>query len=185
MNLFVNGATTPTLAIGSLAGDTQEGNLRWSVQARSPISRSRQTPSRDSPQTPNRTRRPATSISSGHWQLAPFSELPDGKEPTIADLPKPSAEWRGLAAERGGLVNVTRVYGLPVKRPVRSLTWLKTTISSKKSQSKKVAIGWTREIWLFVNGQRCSRTRTCISRRRRESRRMAACRWKTDRLSCR
>ena len=29
----------------------------------------------------------------------------------------------------------------------------KTTISSEKSQSKKVAIGWGREIWLFVNGE--------------------------------
>jgi hypothetical protein len=87
------------------------------------------------------------------WQLAPFSDLPDGTEPTIADQPKPSAEWRGVSAERGGLVNVTRVYGLPGKRPMRSVTWLKTTISSKTNQSKKVAIGWSREIWLFVNGQ--------------------------------
>lgn len=64
------------------------------------------------------------------------------------------SEWRGLTAERGGLINVTRVYGLPAKRPMRSLTWLKTTISSKTNQSKKAAIGWSREIWVFVNGQR-------------------------------
>ena len=93
-------------------------------------------------------------LRNGTIELAPFSELPDGKEPTIADLPGASAGWRGLTAERGGLINVTRVYGLPSKRPVRSVTWLKTTISSKTSQSKKVAIGWTREIWVFVNGQR-------------------------------
>lgn len=43
---------------------------------------------------------------------------------------------------------------MPIERPVRSLTWLKTTISSTKSQSKNAAIGWSREIWLFVNGQR-------------------------------
>jgi hypothetical protein len=46
------------------------------------------------------------------------------------------------------------VYGLPVTRPARSLTWLKTTISSTKSQSKKAAFGWAREVWVFVNGQR-------------------------------
>jgi hypothetical protein len=37
---------------------------------------------------------------------------------------------------------------------MRSLTWLKTTISSAASQSKNAAIGWSREVWVFVNGQR-------------------------------
>jgi hypothetical protein len=154
MNLFVNGATSPTLAIGSLAGDTQEGDL--TLVGPGAFANVKVTP--DAVEGLPGNAEPDPTAGDKHlvryWQLAPFSELADGKEPTIADLPKPSAEWRGLAAERGGLVNVTRVYGLPVKRPVRSLTWLKTTISSKTRQSKKVAIGWSREIWLFVNGQR-------------------------------
>jgi hypothetical protein len=154
MNLFVNGATSPTLAIGSLAGDTQEGDL--TLVGPGAFANFKVTPEAVEGLAANAEPDPTAGDKHlvRHWQLAPFSELPDGKEPTIADLPKPSAEWRELDAERGGLVNVTRVYGLPVKRPVRSLTWLKTTISSEKSQSKKVAIGWSREIWLFVNGER-------------------------------
>lgn len=88
------------------------------------------------------------------WPLAPPSELPEGQEPTIAALRTPSSEWRALSAERGGLIDTTRVYGQPVPRPRRSLTWLKTIFSSTKPQSKRVAIGWSREAWVFVNGQR-------------------------------
>jgi 3-keto-disaccharide hydrolase len=154
MQLFVNGATTPTLAVGRLEGDTKEGrvalvgpgafaNVRITPDALEGLAKDAVL---DSTSRDGRLVR--------QWQLAPFSELPDGKEPTLADLPMPSAEWRGLTAERGGLINVTRVYGLPAKRPMRSLTWLKTTIVSKTNQSKKVAIGWSRELWVFVNGQR-------------------------------
>jgi hypothetical protein len=31
--------------------------------------------------------------------------------------------------------------------------WLKTTIHSNGEQKKRAAIGWSREIWVFVNGQ--------------------------------
>jgi hypothetical protein len=154
MNVFVNGATRPSLAVGSLAGDTQDGDL--TLVGPGAFANFKVTPgaveglAADAEPDPTASDRHLVR----NWQLAPFSELPEGTEPTIADLPAASAEWRGLAAERGGLVNVTRVYGLPVKRPGRSLTWLKTTISSSTSQSKKVAIGWSREIWFFVNGQR-------------------------------
>lgn len=153
MNLFVNGAPTPTLAVDSLEGDTHEGqlaligpgafaNFRVTANAVEGL---------DAGAAPDPTASDRRLVR--HWQLAPSSELPEGKEPTIGDLPKASAEWRGLTAERGGLVNVTRVYGLPAKRPIRSVTWLKTTISSTTTQSKKVAIGWAREIWVFVDGQ--------------------------------
>jgi hypothetical protein len=37
--------------------------------------------------------------------------------------------------------------------PNRSVVWLKTTITSDRKQTKKVDIGWTRELWVFVNGK--------------------------------
>jgi hypothetical protein len=153
MNLFVNGAKTPTLAVGSLEGDTQEGQL--ALVGPGAFANFKVTP--DAVEGLTAAAEPDPTAADKRlvrqWQLAPFSELPDDKEPTIADMPKALADWRALTAERGGLLNVTRVYGLPAKRPMRSVTWLKTTISSKTKQSKKVAIGWSREVWLFVNGQ--------------------------------
>jgi hypothetical protein len=141
MNLFVNGAMSPTLAIGSLEGDTRDGEL--ALVGPGAFANFTVTPDAVEGLTGAPEADPTAHDERlvRQWQLAPSSELPDGKEPTIDDLPKASAAWRALTAERGGLVNVTRVYGLPVKRPVRSLTWLKTTVSSKTSQSKHASMG--------------------------------------------
>ena len=32
-------------------------------------------------------------------------------------------------------------------------SWLKTTITSDRKQTKKADVGWTRELWVFVNGK--------------------------------
>jgi hypothetical protein len=154
MNLFVNGATSPTLAVGRLEGDASEGGLALV----GPGAFAHLTVTPDSVE--GLTATPATDPTAAdgrfvrHWQIAPFSPLADGSEPTASDLPAPSTAWRAVAAERSGLVNISRVYGLPVARPARTLTWLKMTISSSRSQPKKAAIGWSREVWVFVNGQR-------------------------------
>ena len=50
-------------------------------------------------------------------------------------------------------MNISRVYGKPLPDPNRAVAWLKTTISSDTKQTKKVNIGWTRDLWLFVNGK--------------------------------
>ena len=51
------------------------------------------------------------------------------------------------------LVNLSREYGRPLPEPARAVAWLKTTIASDSKQAKKVNIGWTRELWVFVNGK--------------------------------
>jgi hypothetical protein len=88
-----------------------------------------------------------------NWQLSPASVLAPGVEPDIADLPAPSAGWTPLAAERGGLMNITRRHGWAGRPPNRKLAWLKTTITSKHAQTKSVRLGWCREVWVFVNGR--------------------------------
>jgi hypothetical protein len=68
-------------------------------------------------------------------------------------MPDASQEWKAIGAERGGLINLSREYGRPVPESDRSLAWVKTTITSDKKRSAKVDIGWTREVWVFVNGK--------------------------------
>jgi hypothetical protein len=68
-------------------------------------------------------------------------------------MPGASQEWKTISAERNGLVNLSRKYGLPVHEPNRAMAWLKTTIASDSKQTRKVNIGWTREVWVFVNGK--------------------------------
>ena len=68
------------------------------------------------------------------------------------DVPGGSQEWKAISTERGGLVNLSREYGLPLHGD-RAVAWLKATIASDVKQTKKVEIGWTREVWVFVNGK--------------------------------
>jgi hypothetical protein len=88
-----------------------------------------------------------------NWHLSKFSALPNGKDPVYDEMPAASQEWTAISAERNGLVNLSREYGRPVREPNRAVAWLKTTITSDRKQTKTVNIGWTRELWVFVNGK--------------------------------
>jgi hypothetical protein len=152
MNIFINGAKSPTLKVGRLEGDAQEGGLL--LQGPGFFANLSVTPDAVEGLAAE-PEKDATAVDRHfvrNWQLSPYSALPADKEPSSADLPAPSAAWLPLVAERGGLVNISRQYGLPFARPDRAVAWLKTTIISDKIQSKKVNFGWSREVWVFVNG---------------------------------
>jgi hypothetical protein len=85
------------------------------------------------------------------WRLSTFSALRNGQDAMYNDMPGASQEWKTISTERNGLVNLSREYGRPLPEPNRAVAWLKTTITSDKKQTKKVDIGWTRELWVFVN----------------------------------
>jgi hypothetical protein len=124
MNVFVNDASSPTLEVGRLEGDAMKGGLRL--------------------QGPGLVR---------NWRLSTFSALPNGKDPTYSEIPGAAQAWKTISTERNGLVNLSREYGLPLHEPNRAVAWLKTTITSDRKQTKKVDLGWTREVWVFVNGK--------------------------------
>jgi len=153
MNIFINGAAQPTMKIGRLEGDAEDGglmlagpgifaNLTVTPNATEGLSTE---PEADATDADGRLVR--------SWWLSPFSKLEADRAPVLADMPAGSAAWTALKAERSGLVNVSRVYGQPVGQGVRTLAWLKTTIHSDKAQQKHVQLGWAREIQVYVNGQ--------------------------------
>jgi hypothetical protein len=88
-----------------------------------------------------------------NWRLSMFSALPDGKDPVYNEMPGASQPWKTISAEHNGLVNLSREYGRPFPEPNRAVAWLKTTIPSDRKRTEKVEIGWTRELWVFVNGK--------------------------------
>jgi len=88
-----------------------------------------------------------------NWRLSTFSALPNGKDAMYNEMPGASQEWKTISTERNGLVNLSREYGRPLPEPNRAVAWLKATITSDRKQTKKVDIGWTREVWVFVNGK--------------------------------
>ena len=153
MNVFVNDVPSPTLEVGRLEGDAVTGGLR--LQGPGTFANLVITPGAVDGLSAEPT---GDSLSTDRglvrgWRLSRFSALPTGKEATYADMPGPSAEWQAVSAERRGLVNISRIYGRPVPQPNRAIAWLKTTITSDRRQTKTVDIGWTRELWLFVNGK--------------------------------
>jgi hypothetical protein len=154
MNIFVNGAKSPTLKVGRLEGDTQEGGLSLAgpgffanlIVTPDAVDGLPAEPAKDPTAGDRRYVR--------NWKIAPFYALEASREPSAEDLPGPSATWTKLAAERNGFVNLSRQYGVPMQgKPDRPVVWMKTTITSDGNKTKKVAIGWLREVWVFVNGQ--------------------------------
>jgi hypothetical protein len=153
MNMYVNHSATPTLKVGRLEGDALDGaiglsgpgyfaNVVITPGATEGLSAE---PETDPTATDARFVR--------NWQLSAASELGEGKEPSYGEMPSASAEWKPISAELGGLIDVTREYGLPLDRPKRSMAWIKTTIDSDKAQTIHTSIGWVREVWVFVNGK--------------------------------
>jgi hypothetical protein len=153
MNIFVNDTPSPTLAVGRLEGDAMKGGLR--LQGPGTFANMVITPDAVDGLAPEPARDPLDGDRGlvRNWRLSSFSALPNGKDPIYSEMPGASQEWKTIGTERSGLVNLSREYGLPVPEPNRSVAWLKTTITSDTKQTKKVAIGWTREVWVFVNGK--------------------------------
>ena len=152
MNIFVNDAPSPTLEVGRLEGDTMKGGLR--LQGPGTFANMVITPDAVDGLSPEPASDPLDGDSGlvRNWHLSTFSALPNGKEPMYNEILGASQEWKTISTERNGLVNISRVYGKPLPEPNRAVAWLKTTITSDRKQTKKVDIGWTRDLWVFVNG---------------------------------
>ena len=153
MNVFVNDSSSPTLEVGRLEGDATTGGLR--LQGPATFANLVITPGAVDGLSPEPARDPAESDRGivRNWRLSKSSALPDGKAPTYDEMPAASEEWKTIATERKGLVNVSREYGRHLPQPNRAVAWLKTTIPSGRKQTVTAEIGWTREVWVFVNGK--------------------------------
>lgn len=151
MNVFVNDAASPTLAVGRLEGDATQGGLR--LQGPATFANLVITPDAVDGLPPEPVGDPSEADARliRNWRLSNASVLPKGKEPLYAEM-RAAQEWKPIRAERRGLINISREYGRPLPGK-RAVAWLKTTIASDRAQMKKVNIGWTRELWVFVNGK--------------------------------
>jgi hypothetical protein len=153
MNVYVNDAVSPTLQVGRLEGDAMKGGLQLEgpgtfanlVITPDAVEGLNPEPVSDPTEADGRVLR--------NWRLSASSALAEDKEPMYNEMPGASQEWKAIGAERSGLINLSRVYGKPLPEPNRSVAWLKTTITSDRKQTKKVDIGWTRELWVWVNGK--------------------------------
>lgn len=149
LKVFVNGGA-PALDVARLRGDTTSGGISFSGPGI--VANVKVTPGAveglDPAPGPDPTAKDARYVRD--WQVSPVVPLAAGAAADLATRPTTAAGWSPLPAETGGLVNITRRYGLPEGR---SLVWLRTTIRAAAKAEKRAAIGWNDEVWVFVNGR--------------------------------
>jgi hypothetical protein len=82
------------------------------------------------------------------WLHTDTFSLAVGKELTSFELPKDEQFTQRISAERKGLVNLSRRYGVEKKR---NCVWLKVKLKSEIDQQKLLQLGFLDEVWVFVN----------------------------------
>lgn len=85
------------------------------------------------------------------WEVSEEQDLPMDRFITGAILADSMKQWRSITAERGGLINLTREVSSPFADQDRRLVWLRTTIESKVDQTRQLSLGFSDDVWVFVN----------------------------------
>lgn len=86
------------------------------------------------------------------WQISQPVTTPERLEFSYKQFPAKETKWDTIRAERRGLINITRMFG-GVPPPTRRLVWLKANIHSDSAQLRKMHLGISDEVWVFINGK--------------------------------
>lgn len=160
MQIFVNSDTRPTLTIPMLEGNTTHGSFAFEglmtvahlvVQPKGATSIDRFSGLEGYDPTDNDPR------FLRHWQVTLPDTIPPGIDFGRNLLPGKQSVWSPVRAERRGLINLTRMYGGNLPRryeggPPRRIVWLKTTLRADREWNYKLKLGFTNEVWVFLNG---------------------------------
>jgi hypothetical protein len=149
MIVYVND-NRPTLEIPQLEGNTMEGTIAFSGQCviSNLVVKHGQVEGLPATAGFDPTDRDPRYIRT--WLLSQPTPLPEGRELFKGDFPKASVMMQHIEAERRGLVNLTRVFGASESR---RFVWLTVKLKSEKEQRRKVDLGFSDEVWVFLNGQ--------------------------------
>jgi hypothetical protein len=97
------------------------------------------------------------------WQVSGPIDFPFGRDIIMplpgtfgglekSELPDSNTTWKPIEAENRGLVNLSRIYKSGTGDQ-RRLAWLKINIHSEKAQERILQLGFSDEVWIFINGQ--------------------------------
>lgn len=150
MRAYVNSESQPTLAVPQLEGNVTNGRIAFEGEAIianlviKPNAVEGLQASAGIDPTDNEPRYLR------HWQLSQPVVIPKGIDFSYDLLPKPEAAWTAIEAERRGLINLTRKFG---KADARRIVWLKVKLKSATAQNHKLALGFSDEVWVLINGK--------------------------------
>jgi hypothetical protein len=151
LQVFVNNPTEPNLEIPYMEGITDEGQI--GIETGFPgqaifaniVVKPNETEGLSPQAGADITKHDTRYIR--NWQVSKPDSLPNGKEINTSMFPK-NITWESIAAERRGLVNLSKKFGNNSKR---NYVWLRARIKSETDQSQLLKLGFSDEVWVFVN----------------------------------
>jgi len=88
-----------------------------------------------------------------NWEYTTPVELQFTSNAFSLAMPDSNTTWNPIQSERFGLVNLTRHVASPFAEGNRQMVWMKTTIQSDKDQVKVLNMGFSDDIWVFLNNR--------------------------------
>jgi hypothetical protein len=147
MLVYVNDKTRPTLQVFRLEGNTKNGSIAFQGNCfvANVVVKPNEVEGLNPAEGFDPTYNDIRYIK--NWQLSDPAKLPVGQELNNGAMPDIDTKWQPVVAERRGLVNITRVHGLDSRQYV----WVRSKIISKTSRKVKIDLGFSDEVWVFLN----------------------------------
>lgn len=150
LRVYMNNLPKPVLEIPNLEGNLPEGSIAFDGAAY--LTNVQVKPNDTEGLTPQEgvdlTRHDANYVRK--WAVSSPAVLPLGNEAYLGSQPKPESFLDSIVAEREGFINLTRKFGGNKERKV---IWLKTKIIAKENVKTTLQLGFSDEIWVFLNNQ--------------------------------
>lgn len=153
MDVYVNGRTEPSLRVEHLEGESSTGTIAFEGTAY--YANLTVAPGVTDGLDPKAPPDPATNDRRylARWEATDPVSMALTERLDLSDMPSAVSHWSPVAADYGGLINLSRYHAtIPSQAPAQVI-WLRTTVQSDRDQVRHVAIGWLREVWVFANGK--------------------------------
>jgi hypothetical protein len=150
MKVYMNRQPRPVLWIPKLEGNLNEGTIAFEGTSyiANVVVRPNETEGLPATEGPDLTDHDANYLRV--WVVSKPSDLPNGSEANVAGQPSLDQYTDSIKAEREGFINLTRKFGANESRKV---IWLKTRITTKQAVKTKLQLGFSDEVWVFLNDQ--------------------------------
>ncbi|WP_336515312.1 hypothetical protein [Pollutibacter soli] len=152
LQVYVNNNTDPVLEVPCMEGNTSDGRIGIGTgfPGQAIFANIIVTPGATEGLSP----KPGADITAHdtryirNWKVSMPDSLNYGNELNAFMLPKTDSGWDQVQTERRGLVNLSRKFGFSSQR---KYVWLTAKIRSEFNQVQTMKLGFSDEVWVFVN----------------------------------
>lgn len=150
LRLYVNSDARPTLEVPRLEGNTSQGTIAFDGAQSIANLMVKHGDVNGLSHSPGFDPTDYDPFYLRHWMVNKPITTPEKVDFSYEFMPTENTEWENIDAEGRGLVNLTRKFGMSESR---RLVWLKMTLKSEKAQTRNIALGFSNEVWVFLNGR--------------------------------